>query len=630
MLARLMLSAALLTAGLWAQVIDVSASPGTAPLDGVWLLHQGTAPNWADPELDESSWTRLTVPGALPASATGEYWLRIRLRTRAQKNAGLLIGRIGHSYQVFFDGAAVGQFGSLPPDARSFEPRWLVFPAGDNVAAGDHLVAIRVNRTTALTESRPVALAAGETRFGSRADLQSVASDYQGDAFQSLLIQILTAFGLFMVGVYFLFLPSALRVGLVLPWLGVFLTARALLLGVVLWNGFGPLELPLEWEILPVALLFRLHLIALAEFICALIGWKKPWPVRILSGITVLSAFLELPPLGVTLHQGSTGILLGLFAMTPVWLAMTKLWSQRKSTPETRALVWFLLAWTVATSWTLLVEAHAPGTYIPMGPFRLWTADAVALFMIPMVLTLLIRRTEVQQTERKQLLDEMEAAREVQEMLVPATRARTPGYRIQSAYKPMAEVGGDFFQWFETADHGVLLVAGDVSGKGLRAAMLVSMIVGLLQQRQSEEPGQVLRELNRGLAGRVSGGFVTCCAARLSPDGRTRIANAGHLPPYRNATDLKVESGIPLGMMPDFEWEETEIQLVQNDRLVFLSDGVVEARNASGELLGFDRARELSYRPASEIARAAERWGQEDDITVISITHDRAATEHSS
>ncbi|MCX6625109.1 MAG: PP2C family protein-serine/threonine phosphatase, partial [Acidobacteria bacterium] len=231
-------------------------------------------------------------------------------------------------------------------------------------------------------------------------------------------------------------------------------------------------------------------------------------------------------------------------------------------------------------------------------------------------------------TERKQLLDEMEAAREVQEMLVPATRARTPGYRIQSAYHPMAEVGGDFFQWFETSDHGVLLVTGDVSGKGLRAAMMVSMIVGLLQQRQSEEPAAILRELNRGLAGRVSGGFVTCCAARFTPQGLARIANAGHIPPYKNGSDLKMESGIPLGMLPDAEWDETQIQLVQSDRLVFMSDGVVEARNAKGELLGFDRARELSYRPASEIARSAKRWGQDDDITVIAITHDRAA-EHS-
>ena len=623
------LTAAVLFAGFaFAQSIDLTTAPGSAALDGVWRWRNGFEAEWADSRYDDTSWENLAVPGKLPEGQGGEFSIRIHLRCRARTDAALLAGRVGHAYTVFWDGKSIGQFGETPPDTRSFEPRWMVFALPETVTAGDHVVAFRVHRAVALAESRPVVLAAGETRFGSLADLNSFAGDYIGDDFRSVLPQVLTAFGLFLAGIYFGFLPQALRGGMALQWMGTFLLARAVLLGIGLWNGFGPMEVPLEWEILPAALLFRIHLVALAAFVFTLTGQRMTWYIRALFGVVLLSAILEIPQLGVRMHQGAGVVVLGLFAMTPLWLAVWQLWNRRKSTVEARALVWFVVAWTVAASWTLLVEAHAPGTYIPAGPFRMWTTDAIALLMIPAILTLLIRRTEVQQTERKQLLDEMEAAREVQEMLVPATRARTPGYRIQSAYKPMAEVGGDFFQWFETSDHGVLLVAGDVSGKGLRAAMMVSMIVGLLQQRRSEQPSEVLRELNHGLAGRVSGGFVTCCAARFTPEGLARIANAGHIPPYKNGSDLKLESGIPLGMMPEAEWEETAIQLLQNDRLVFLSDGVVEARSAGGELLGFDRARDLSYRPASEIARFAEKWGQEDDITVIAITHDRAA-EHS-
>jgi hypothetical protein len=428
------------------------------------------------------------------------------------------------------------------------------------------------------------------------------------------LVEILSAFGLLMAGVYFLLLPRSLRQVAALPWLGAALAARALVLVLGLWRVFGTDAAAVEWLVPAMVVVGRLQVGALAEFAAAITGRRTPWWVHAAAVAVVLgAAFERMEP---RLAWGALG---------PLWLAMALLIPARRATAEARLLVWPMAAWTVAASWGL--AAGAAGAPVMLGAVRVQVGDLLLMAMVPLVLALLLRRTEVQQTERRQLLDEMEAARQVQEMLVPAMRVRTPGYRIQSAYQPMAEVGGDFFQLFETPGQGVLLVAGDVSGKGLRAAMLVSMIVGILGQRRNDEPAQVLAELNRGLAGRVGGGFVTAFAALFTPDGRVRIANAGHLPPYRNGADLTVESGLPLGMMAVGEWEETALQLEQNDRLVFLSDGVAEARNAAGELLGFERARELSYRPASEIARAAEKWGQSDDITVIAVTHDRGATQ---
>ena len=100
-------------------------------------------------------------------------------------------------------------------------------------------------------------------------------------------------------------------------------------------------------------------------------------------------------------------------------------------------------------------------------------------------------------------------------------------------------------------------------------------------------------------------------------DGRVVLANAGHIPPYLDGRELALENGLPLGISPHSAYAEAEIQATS--ALTFLSDGVVEARDARGELLGFERMAALTTKPAAEIADAAQRWGQEDDITVLTV-----------
>jgi serine phosphatase RsbU (regulator of sigma subunit) len=166
----------------------------------------------------------------------------------------------------------------------------------------------------------------------------------------------------------------------------------------------------------------------------------------------------------------------------------------------------------------------------------------------------------------------------------------------------------------------LLIVVGDVSGKGLKAAMTVSTIIGALRNEPSHEPAEILARLNRVLHGQI-GGFVTCCATFIARDGRLTIANAGHLSPYRNGEELAVAGGLPLGMTADGSYEETSYQLAPGDRLTFMSDGVVEARNTAGELYGFERTQQISHQPAANIANAAKDFGQEDDITVLSVEY---------
>ena len=131
----------------------------------------------------------------------------------------------------------------------------------------------------------------------------------------------------------------------------------------------------------------------------------------------------------------------------------------------------------------------------------------------------------------------------------------------------------------------------------------------------------VLQALNQRLMGRGDA-RATCVALRITKDGNATLANAGHLPPYRNGEPMAMEGALPLGMIEGAEFSVMHFQLKDGDRLVLMSDGIVEATDTKGNLFGFDRVHELlrTATTAAEVASAAQRYGQEDDISVISVT----------
>ena len=222
----------------------------------------------------------------------------------------------------------------------------------------------------------------------------------------------------------------------------------------------------------------------------------------------------------------------------------------------------------------------------------------------------------------KVLLDaEMAAAREVQEVIVPEADESFPGYAVESVYRPAQQVGGDFFQILPVGNSGLLIVLGDVAGKGLPAAMLVSMLVGSIRilADTTHDPAVILRKLDDRLVGRTRGGFSTALAAFIAEDGWVTIANAGHLSPYLDGREIELMGALPLGIVSGTLYESTSFELRPRSRLTFYSDGVVEAQNAKGELFGFDRAKAMSQESAAEIARSAVEFGQSDDITVVTI-----------
>jgi hypothetical protein len=218
---------------------------------------------------------------------------------------------------------------------------------------------------------------------------------------------------------------------------------------------------------------------------------------------------------------------------------------------------------------------------------------------------------------------ELAAAREIQRLMVPEELPPTPGYAIESIYRPAAQVGGDFFQVIPLGVGQTLVVVGDVSGKGLSAAMIVSMLIGMLHtiSRISQDPAQILAELNNRLYERKHGGFVTCLAVRLDPSGRVVLANAGHLPPWLNGSETAFTGSLPLSIADSAAPEQVTLEMRPGDRLTLITDGVVEARDAKGALFGFDRTQALLRQKAVPLilAEAAIHHGQEDDLTVISI-----------
>ena len=226
-------------------------------------------------------------------------------------------------------------------------------------------------------------------------------------------------------------------------------------------------------------------------------------------------------------------------------------------------------------------------------------------------------------TEMATLEGEMAAAREVQRLMVPEHPPQIGGYSIESVYHPAAEVGGDFFQVIPLSSDRALVVIGDVSGKGLRAAMIVSMIVGTLRTVSgfTEEPDKILTELNRHLCGHMQEGFATCLVVRLERQGTLTFANAGHLPPYVNGTEFLLAGSLPLGLSESAAYEQVSLEMAPGDTVVLLTDGVAEAQNALHVLFGFERVESMLQEGATAkiVADAAQLHGQSDDLTILRL-----------
>ena len=258
------------------------------------------------------------------------------------------------------------------------------------------------------------------------------------------------------------------------------------------------------------------------------------------------------------------------------------------------------------------------------------TLSTIAALLIAVVITLLLLRRLLRSLKRQRLMAlDVKQAQEVQQVILPEAHTTLPGLAIESVYRPAREVGGDFFQIIpHKSDGSVLIVAGDVTGKGLQAGMLVALLVGAIRSIAQFDPDPVvmLWSLNQRLMGRGDA-QATCLALCIEADGAAKLANAGHVAPYVNGEELPMEGALPLGLFEGAESSVMHFKLKDGDRLVLMSDGIAEAMDTSGKLFGFERVHELlrTATTAAEVANAAQAFGQEDDISVISVTRTAVA-----
>jgi serine phosphatase RsbU (regulator of sigma subunit) len=237
---------------------------------------------------------------------------------------------------------------------------------------------------------------------------------------------------------------------------------------------------------------------------------------------------------------------------------------------------------------------------------------------------------------------ELRVARGIQHALLPKDLPELEGWEIAHCYRPAREVGGDFYDFLRLDDGRVGFVIGDVSGKGIAAALVMANTQSVLRtvvHRGSVAPEQVLAEANEILCAYIppTNMFVTCFYGILEPkSGRLRYANAGHDLPYlrrhgEGVSELRV-TGVPLGLMPGMGYEEKEITLKEGDSILFYSDGLVEAHDLKGEMFDFPRLRKLISVHATGSGEelidslleelysfTGQKWEQEDDITLLTL-----------
>jgi serine phosphatase RsbU (regulator of sigma subunit)/anti-sigma regulatory factor (Ser/Thr protein kinase) len=253
----------------------------------------------------------------------------------------------------------------------------------------------------------------------------------------------------------------------------------------------------------------------------------------------------------------------------------------------------------------------------------------------------LVREHQAEALARERLEQELRVARQIQLSLLPKEAPRLEGWQIAPYYQPARAVGGDFYDFLELPDGQLMIVAGDVTDKGVPAALVMATTRSVLRgaARRIGSPAEVLERANDLLCPEMPPHmFVTCFYAVLDPaSGRLRFANAGHNLPYRRHADGVTElyaTGMPLGLMPGIRYEEAETTIQPGDSVLLYSDGLVEAHDPAGAMFGVPRLAELvGAGPGggalidSLVAElggfTGPAWEQEDDITLVVL--ERAA-----
>ena len=517
-----------------------------AELHGMWHFHTGDDPDsklgWANADFDDSSWQllRSDTPWDLQGykGYSGMAWYRFQVILPAKHPPmALFMPVFLTSYQVFAGGRLIGERGGLPPRERvvfswgNGEGHFIPLPS--DLASGSEplTIAIRVwhwPHWAMTANGGPLsAVYIGEARL-----LEEWRTLHLRDTFWSvsalnvlLLVYLLAGFaglGLFLLRPgereYLWFAATEFLNAAATAW-WVYQAFRP-----IWFQGFYGLVNCLQYA---SGIFFLMFLVALLKEHRAWIHWIGiTW--ALMSALTIIPGELEWISLA-----GWTA--LGALAWMPyqIYVLLLLFLAARRGNLDARLLLGPVgLSYGAALLHSLLFGMFNTG-YTGAEVYRqrfdhlfTWPFPASAqnvadfLMQISILVILVLRFARTRRNEERQA-SELEAARTVQQVLVPETVPAIPGFQIESVYKPAGQVGGDFFQIIPLPNGGLLAVIGDVSGKGMPAAMTVSLLVGTLRTlaHYTQSPGEILAAMNQRMLGRANGGFTTCLALRVDAVG---------------------------------------------------------------------------------------------------------------
>jgi Stage II sporulation protein E (SpoIIE) len=633
---------------------------GSVEITGPWQFHLGDNPTWSSPSFDDSAWETMHASSSWGSQShpdyTGFAWYRRHLDIHTPDATGphtvLLMPPVDDSYQVFWNGALIGSYGAMPP-----RPQWYytsLFQTFPIPMSGSGVLAVRVWKSPPLFVD-PGTLGGfngtGMPMLGDADTISAEMAEFNSGSMQQFLYEytLIVLYGFVTLFSILLWIRNR-KVQLFL-WLAVF-TATPIVLAFL--QGDFPIPIPITYGwarglnqpiyalnhiSLWFLLLWLLRLndrrtlvrwtqgLALCTIVAGVLdgalaflwghaGVGMQWMDTVLTVIILLVEVFPFVIVGIGLQQR--------LEASRWWVAISALVSQMID-----SIADISAAGQRFTHWTLFQLVNTPVFSIHGVAFKMANLAAIVLFIS--ILYAVYRYSAEQQARQNELEREMQSAREIQRVLIPDVLPSLEGFAVTSAYHPALEVGGDFFQIIREKQGSTIVALGDVSGKGLKAAMRVSLIVGVLRSLSDANcgPVEMLERLNRCLCERRQSGFVTAVILRFHPSGAVTLANAGHLPPFLNQRELTIEGSLPLGILSSAIYDEVSILLRAGDQLSLYTDGLVEARSASGELFGFERLNALfSSRPSAEQAtEAAVAFGQEDDITVLTLTRLAAGEE---
>jgi len=608
-------------------------------LDGLWRFQTGDDPAWADPAFNDSKWPLLRSDQDWAKQGykgySGVAWYRFQLVLPAgSENISLSLPEIDTCYQVYADGKFLGGYGKMPPNTRPYAGggRFHVYalPPGPGTARTVH-IALRVWHFPGWATSFGGGPAIGGGLVGDTAsinqqqELERARLHWRLTSIQTVAL-LQTMAGLGALALFWLRRKEREYL-----WFGVamFLSATSR------WIDFNYALEPWNLLVRDVAsdVCFAATSIAFIAFYFTLFKSRRNpllyVAVVCLAASPIFTLYRILYAHAVDSWRNGL-IQYALLVPFLVWVVALLVNRLREVSHDAR----LLLLPVVCSAAVALFESTAWTTYMPgsedtLGmrilivhkPFPIDLSQITDLLLLLAMLAILIIRFNSTRTQEEHFGSEVNAARDVQQYLIPDTIPAVAGLDIKSEYHPAREVGGDFFQVLpHESDGSVLVVVGDVAGHGLEAGMLATLLVGAIRTAAlfTTDPERLLALLNDRMHGR---GLATCVALCIQSDGRVALSSAGHPPPYLNGEAIPVEGSLPLGVIPGMTYPARLFRLSENDQIMLMTDGVSEATNASGKLFGFERIEKGLARgyDAKAIAAAALKWGQEDDITILTI-----------